>query len=128
MSGTKGPAQYRSKVSTMRKMKTPASTFCHPELSASTSRSYRANHQHDSDGAGAAAHHRYRDFPQLFAGCCQFDLNSLLHNPFQLGAFLAVCRLIREIEPEAEHAAINLALRGTAIPGFELVRRQNPGY
>jgi hypothetical protein len=37
-------------------------------------------------------------------------------------------RLIQEITPEAESAAINFALRGTEIPGFTLVRRENPGY
>jgi hypothetical protein len=66
--------------------------------------------------------------PALVAACCRFDLDSLLQNPAQLGAFLAAARLIHEIEPEAESAAINFALRGTEIPGFVLVRREAPGY
>jgi hypothetical protein len=66
--------------------------------------------------------------PALVAACCRFDLDSLLQNPAQLGAFLAAARLIHEIEPEAQSAAINFALRGVAIPGFTLIRRETPGY
>jgi hypothetical protein len=36
--------------------------------------------------------------------------------------------MISDIEPDAQTAAINFALRGTDIPGRILVRRQNPGY
>ena len=68
------------------------------------------------------------DLPQLFAGCCKFDLESLLGTPSQLGAFLAASRLMHEIEPEAESAAIGFLLRGIEVPGFTLVRRENPGY
>jgi hypothetical protein len=45
-----------------------------------------------------------------------------------LGAFLALSRIIDEIKPEAESAAINFLLRGTQIPGFTLVRHEQPGY
>ena len=70
----------------------------------------------------------YRDLPAAFAACCQFNLESLLRSPAQLGAFLAVCKIIRDIEPEVQSAAINLALQGTEIPGFTLVRRESAGY
>jgi hypothetical protein len=66
--------------------------------------------------------------PSLVAGCCRFDLDNLLQDPAQLGAFLAASRIIHEIEPEAERAAIGFALRGTEIPGFTLVRHETPGY
>jgi hypothetical protein len=36
--------------------------------------------------------------------------------------------MISDIEPDAQTAAINFALRGTAIPGWIVVRYQNPGY
>jgi hypothetical protein len=68
------------------------------------------------------------DLPQLLAACCHFDLGKLLATPSQLGAFLAASRLINQIEPEAESAAINFALRGIKIPGFTLVRREKNGY
>jgi hypothetical protein len=45
-----------------------------------------------------------------------------------LGAFLTLANLIKELEPQARTAAINLALSGVEIPGFTLVRHQTPGY
>ena len=73
-------------------------------------------------------HKNFRDLPILFACCCQFDLDNLLKTPSQLGAFLAVSRIINDIEPEARTAAINFALRGIEIPGFTLVRNESAGY
>jgi hypothetical protein len=73
-------------------------------------------------------HKGFRDLPVLFAGCCQFDLEHLLKNPAQLGAFLSVCKTIRDLEPEARTAAINLALSGEEISGFTLVRHESGGY
>jgi len=70
----------------------------------------------------------YSDLPAIFAGCMKFDFNSLLKSPAQLGAFLAVCKIIKDLEPEARTAAVNLALSGTEIPGFTLVRHETPGY
>jgi hypothetical protein len=70
----------------------------------------------------------FRDLPSLFGVCCQFDVANLLKSPCQLGAFLAVSRIIKEIESEARTAAINFALRGTEIPGFTLVRHESAGY
>ena len=73
----------------------------------------------------------YKDFrhlPSLFGDCCQFELDNLLKSPSQLGAFLAVSRIINDIEPEARTAAINFALRGIEIPGFTLVRNESAGY
>jgi hypothetical protein len=89
-------------------------TVCHSDASAST--------------AHTALSPGIRSLPQFFAACCKFDLNSLLQDPSMLGAFLTASRIIDEIKPEAESAAINFALRGTEIPGFVLVRRENPGY
>lgn len=73
-------------------------------------------------------HKSFRDLPVLFAGCCQFDLEHLLESPAQLGAFLAVCKIIKDLEPEARTAAINFALKGEEIPGFTLVRHESAGY
>ena len=70
----------------------------------------------------------FRDLPSLFGVCCQFDVANLLKSPSQLGAFLAVSRIINDIEPEARTAAINFALRGIEIPGFTLVRNESAGY
>jgi hypothetical protein len=69
----------------------------------------------------------YHDLPAIFADCCQFDLGTVLKSPAQLGAFLVICKIIRELEPEVRTAAINLALQGTEIPGFTLVRRESAG-
>ena len=73
-------------------------------------------------------HEKFNDLPLMFATCCQFDRDTLLKSPSQLGAFLSVSRMISDIEPDAQTAAINFALRGTDIPGWIVVRRQNPGY
>jgi hypothetical protein len=70
----------------------------------------------------------YSDLPAVFAGCVNFNFDSLLKSPAQLGAFLAVCKIIKDIEPEARTAAVNLALSGRDIPGFTLVRHETPGY
>jgi hypothetical protein len=45
-----------------------------------------------------------------------------------LGTFLALAKLIRELEPRARIAAINFALAGVEIPGFTLVRHETSGY
>jgi hypothetical protein len=73
-------------------------------------------------------HRDFGDLPSLLAVCCRFDPEDLLKSPAQLGAFLAASRLISEIEPRAQSAAINFALRGIKIPGFTLVRHETPGY
>ena len=73
-------------------------------------------------------HEDFQNLPRLFAACCQFDLDSLLKDPSQLGAFLALSRIIDHVVPEVRTAAINFALRGTEIPGFTLVRHETPGY
>jgi len=73
-------------------------------------------------------HEKFNDLPRMFATCCQFDRDTLLKSPSQLGAFFSVSRMISDIEPDAQTAAINFALRGTDIPGWIVVRRQNPGY
>src|SRR6516165_6608100 len=70
----------------------------------------------------------YSDLPAIFASCLKSDLNSLLKNPAQLGAFLAAYKIIKEIEPKVRTAAVNLALSGEEIPGFTLVRRETSGY
>jgi hypothetical protein len=70
----------------------------------------------------------FRDLRSLFGVCCQFDVARLLNSPSQLGAFLAVSKIINDIEPEARTAAINFALRGIEIPGFTLVRNESAGY
>jgi hypothetical protein len=70
----------------------------------------------------------YSELPAMFAGYVKVNLDSLLKSPAQLGAFLAACKIIKEIEPEVRTAAVNLALGGTEIPGFTLVRRETSGY
>jgi hypothetical protein len=52
----------------------------------------------------------------------------VLRSPRLLGVFLALAKLIKELEPQARIAAINLALSGVEIPGFMLVRHEPPGY
>jgi hypothetical protein len=70
----------------------------------------------------------FTDLPAIFAGCLKFDFDSLLKSPAQLGAFLTVCKIIKELEPEVRTAAVNLALSGTEIPRFTLVRHESFGY
>lgn len=70
----------------------------------------------------------FDDLPAIFAGCLEFNFDRLLKSPAQLSAFLAACKIIKELESEARTAAINLALSGTEIPGFILVRHETPGY
>ena len=66
--------------------------------------------------------------PGLFAGCTKFDLDSLLKSPAQLGVFLSLAKIVKELEPEVRTAAINMALAGTEIPGYTLVRHEANGY
>src|SRR5262249_36256074 len=54
--------------------------------------------------------------------------DGLLKSPAQLGAFLTVCKIVKELEPEVRTSAVNLALSGTEIPGFTLVRHETSGY
>jgi len=68
------------------------------------------------------------DLPTIFAGCLKFDFDGLLKSPAQLGAFLAISKIVKELEPEARTAAINQVLQGTEIPGFSLVRHESQGY
>jgi hypothetical protein len=68
------------------------------------------------------------DLPSLFADCLLFDYKSLLTSPVRLGPFLSLCKLITELEEEARHAAVALALRETVIPGWTLVRREGNAY
>ena len=70
----------------------------------------------------------HTDLPTLFAGCVTFDLDRLLTSPAQLGALLALCKIVKELDPEVRTAAINLALKGTEIPGFTLARHETQGY
>jgi hypothetical protein len=70
----------------------------------------------------------YEKLPSLLGACCQFNPSLLAKSPAILGAFLNLAKLVRELEPEARTTAINLALNGTEIPGFTLVRHENPGY
>ena len=70
----------------------------------------------------------FSDLPAVFAGCLKFDFDGLLKSPAQLGAFLTVCKIVKELEPEVRTAAVNLALSGAEIPGFTLVRHETPGY
>jgi hypothetical protein len=70
----------------------------------------------------------YADLPSLLAACCRFDSSLLTKSPTALGAFLSLAKVIKNLEPEARTAAINLALKGTEIPGFILVRHETPGY
>jgi hypothetical protein len=69
------------------------------------------------------------DLPAIFAGCClKFDFDSLLKSPPQLVAFLSLCRVLKGFEPEVRTAAVNMALAGTEIPGYTLVRQEANGY
>ena len=70
----------------------------------------------------------HTDLPTLFAGCVTFDLDRLLTSPAQLGALLALCKIVKELDPEVRTAAINLSLKGTEIPGFTLARHETQGY
>jgi len=60
----------------------------------------------------------FSDLPAIFADCLKFDFDSLLKSRAQLGAFLTVCKIIKELEPEVRTAAVNLALSGTEIPAL----------
>jgi hypothetical protein len=68
------------------------------------------------------------DLPALFAEFLLFDYKNLLTNPARLGPFLSLCKLIAELEEEARHAAIALAMREVPIPGWTLVRKNGNAY
>jgi hypothetical protein len=68
------------------------------------------------------------DLPGLFVECLLFDYKSLLTNPDRLGPFLSLCKLMAELEEEARHAAIALAMREVPIPGWTLVRKNGHAY
>jgi hypothetical protein len=70
----------------------------------------------------------FGDLPAIFTGGLKFDFDRLLKSPAQLGAFLTVCKIIKDIEFEAHTAAVNLVLSGRAIPDFTLVRHETPCY
>jgi hypothetical protein len=55
-------------------------------------------------------------------------MDSLLTSPSRLGSFLSLCKLMVELEEEARHAAIALAMREITIPGWTLVRREGNAY